>query len=131
MLNAILHPLILTAEEDRIYWLGKGGFHGIVIVEAALMIETGTYENYDHRIVVFCDPLVQLKRLQLRNGLDIEEARRRIESQLSVEEKKKFATHLIDTTGSLRSTHEQVRKIYYSLLDAFLRRDAGASEPLA
>ncbi len=130
-LNHMLHPLILEAEEDRIYWLKKSGFHGLIVVEAALMIEAGSHKNYEKLIVVYCDPTVQLKRLALRDKLTIDEARGRIESQMPLEDKMKHASHLIDTSGSLRSTHEQVRNVYYALLDEFLRREAGGAEPLA
>lgn len=130
-LNRILHPLIVEAEQDRIYWLKKSGYRGLVVVEAALMIEAGTYKAYPKLIVVHCEPKVQLKRLMLRDNLSEDNARKRIKSQMPLAEKAKFASHLIDTSGSLRSTNEQVRTVYYSLLDEFLRREAGAGEPLA
>lgn len=131
VLNRILHPLIIEIEEDRIYWLKKSGYRGIIVVEAALMIEAGTYKNYERLIVVYCEPSVQLKRLISRDKLTVAEAHGRLEAQMPLEDKMKYGTHLIDTSGSLKSTHEQVRDVYYTLLDEFLRRGAGGAEPLA
>ncbi|MEW6363314.1 MAG: dephospho-CoA kinase [Acidobacteriota bacterium] len=130
-LNRILHPLIIEVEEERIGWLVRHGFRGIVIVEAALLIEAGRHKNYDQLIVVYCDPKVQLKRLTMRDGISIAEARRRIRAQMDIEEKKKLATHVIDASGSLRDTQREVQKVYCSIINEFLRRGETRAEPPA
>jgi dephospho-CoA kinase len=114
-LNAILHPLIIEAQDD---WLRRSAAQdprGVGIVDAALMIETGSYRRFDKLIVVHCRPEVQLERLLKRDGLTAEEAGRRIASQMPQAEKKKFADYLIDTSAGFEETREQARALYEQL----------------
>jgi dephospho-CoA kinase len=85
-------------------------------VDAALMIETGGYKMYDRLIVVRCDPALQVARLIGRDGMTEKEARARMESQMPVEEKLKFAHYVIDTNGTMKQTRDQVERIYRDLL---------------
>ena len=121
-LNSILHPLIID-EQDRIL----GGWeaidsHGIAIVEAALMIESGGYKRFDRIVVVHCDAEVQLARLMQRNSLSRAEAERRIASQMRQNEKMAFADHLIDASGTTIETINRTNQVY-----ELLREDAARS----
>lgn len=115
-LNALLHPFII-ARQDQILkeWEAKDP-DGIGIVDAALMIESGGYRRFDKLIVVHCRPEVQLERLMLRDKLSLDEAQRRIDSQMPQEEKQKFADYLIDTSDGFDLTREQTIKVYKALL---------------
>ena len=115
LLNSILHPLII-AEYDLLLneWEAEDP-EGIGIIDAALMIESGSYKNFDKLIVVYCDSDIQLARLMKRNGLKWEEALHRIESQMPQEEKKSYADYLIDTSGSFEETRKQVENVYERL----------------
>jgi dephospho-CoA kinase len=75
------------------------------------MIEVGTFRNYDKLIVVVCSQDAQLRRLTARSGLSEQEARARIQSQMPLHEKTKFADYVIDTSGTLEQTRHQVREI--------------------
>src|ERR1043166_7218084 len=99
-LNAILHPLIIAAQDERIREMEAADPKGIVVVDAALMIESGGYRRLDKLIVVHCDPEVQLQRLMARDELSREAAAQRIASQMPQAEKKKYADFLIDTSGT-------------------------------
>ena len=79
------------------------------------MIESGGYRRFDKLIVVHCRPEVQLERLMLRDKLSREEAQRRINSQMSQEEKQKFADYLIDTSDGFELTREQTVHVYEKL----------------
>jgi dephospho-CoA kinase len=118
-LNALLHPFII-ARQDQILkeWEAKDP-DGIGIVDAALMIESGGYRRFDKLIVVHCRPEVQLERLMLRDKLSLDEAQRRIDSQMPQEEKQKFADYLIDTSDGFDLTREQTIKVYKALLTRF------------
>jgi dephospho-CoA kinase len=115
-LNEIVHPDVAAEILRRIFELEQLSRSGIVIVDAALIIETGGYKMYDRMIVVTCDPALQISRLTTRDHLTVEEARARMESQMPVEEKLKFANYTIDTSGTLKQTQEQVEAIYRDLL---------------
>ncbi len=107
LLNSIVHPLVIEAQ-DR--WINKGEKDdpdGVAIVDAALMIESGGYKRFDKIIVVWCEPAIQLTRLMLRDNLSEQDAKMRIDAQMSQEEKKRFADHLIDTSGGFEDTRRQ------------------------
>ncbi|HMP65853.1 MAG TPA: dephospho-CoA kinase [Pyrinomonadaceae bacterium] len=115
LLNSIVHPLVIEEQNRLIRALEEEYPDGIVVVDAALMIESGGYKRFDKLIVVFCDPELQLRRLMERNGLSEAEARQRIDSQMPHEEKKRFATHLIDTSGGFEEPRRQTEKIFREL----------------
>jgi dephospho-CoA kinase len=97
-LEAILHPLIGRRIVSDLAELAKGGAP-LAFVEAALMIETGSYRRYDAVVLVTSSPDVQLRRLMARDGMREEDARRFIATQMPLEEKKKVATFVIENDG--------------------------------
>ncbi len=108
LLNSLLHPLVIEAQDDWLRRAGEEDPDGIAVVDAALMIESGGYKRFDKLIVVWCEPEIQLRRLMKRNDLSPEEAEKRIKSQMPQEEKKEHADFLIDTSGTFEETEEQV-----------------------
>jgi len=114
-LNKLLHPLILAVQDDRIRELQQHDPEGIVIIDAALMIESGGFRRLDKLIVVHCRPELQLQRLMSRDGLSREAAEQRINSQMPQEQKKKYADFLIDTSGDFESTRARAKAVYEEL----------------
>jgi dephospho-CoA kinase len=116
LLESIVHPAIRDAIALKIAQIGEyEKTADIVIVDAALMIETGGYREYDRLIVVACQAALQLTRLMARDGLTESEAKVRITSQMPTNKKVRFADYVIDTSDSLESTREQVDAIYRKL----------------
>lgn len=114
-LNEILHPLIIAAQDDWLRQREREDAQGIGIVDAALMIETGSYKRFDKLIVVHCRAELQLERLVKRDGLTVAEAGRRIAAQMTQEEKKKFADYLIDTSNGFADARAQALAVYEKL----------------
>lgn len=114
-LNHILHPFIIARQDEILREWENEDPDGIGIVDAALMIESGGYKRFDKLIVVHCRPEVQLERLMLRNSLTLEEAERRIASQMPQEEKQKYADYLIDTTDGFEPTRKRTVEVYNEL----------------
>lgn len=114
-LNAILHPLIINAQDDWLKRCEAGDPRGIGIIDAALMIETGSYLRFDKLIVVHCRPELQLERLVKRDGLNAVEAKRRIAAQMPQAEKKKYADYLIDTSNGFAEARAQAGAVYEKL----------------
>lgn len=114
-LNAILHPLIINAQDDWLRRCEAEDPRGIGIVDAALMIETGSYKRFDKVIVVCCRPELQLERLVKRDGLTIAEAGRRIAAQMPQAEKKRHADYLIDTSNGFDEARAQALAVYQKL----------------
>ena len=116
VLNSILHPFIIARQDQLLSeWEAKDP-SGIGIVDAALMIESGGYTRFDKLIVVHCRPEVQIERLMLRDHLSRDEAQRRIDSQMSQEEKQRYADYLIDTSDGFEPTRQKTKQVYESLL---------------
>jgi dephospho-CoA kinase len=114
-LNHILHPFIIARQDEILREWEVEDPSGIGIVDAALMIESGGYKRFDKLIVVHCRPEVQLERLMLRDKLSRAEAERRINSQMSQEEKQKFADYLIDTSDGFDLTKARTVEVYNQL----------------
>ena len=83
----------------------------VVLVEASLLIEKGTYKNYDKTVVVYAPYEVCLERA-LKKGFSEEDFKRRWAKQMPIEEKVKFADFVIDNSGPLEDTKRQVREVY-------------------
>lgn len=114
-LNAMLHPLILLAQDQWMRRLEAEDPEGIAIIDAALMIESGGYKRFDKIVVVRCRPEIQLERLMRRNNLSRAEAERRILAQMPQEEKMRYADFLIDTSGDYETTRERTLEVFQKL----------------
>ena len=115
LLNSIVHPLVIEAQDAWLRERESEDPGGIAIIDAALMIESGGYKRFDKLIVVFCDPEVQLSRLMQRQAIGESEARRRIAAQMPQGEKKRYADFLIDTSNGFDDTRRQTIEIYNQL----------------
>lgn len=111
ILNSIVHPRVIAAQDEWIRSVELDNPGGIAIIDAALMIESGGYKRFDKLIVVWCEPALQLERLMLRDNLSAEQARMRIAAQMSQDEKKRYADHLIDTSCGFDDTRRQVEGV--------------------
>jgi dephospho-CoA kinase len=116
-LNAIVHPRVEEYIVSEFAKLERGGSQSAAFVEAALIVEAGLDKRLDGMVVVWCEPEQQISRLMAR-GFTEEEARRRIASQLPVEEKLGHASEKIDCSGSLAKTRQQVEQLATKLREA-------------
>ena len=115
LLNSLLHPLIIAAQDEQLRRWEEIDPQGIGVVDAALLIESGGYRRFDKIIVVHCRPEAQLERLIKRDKFSREEAERRIAAQMPQAEKIRYADYTIDTTGDYAETRRQVEEVYRSL----------------
>ena len=123
-LEAITHPAIRDRFQARLDELAKKGFTGLVVFDAAVMIESGNYKNMDRLIVVVTDDGTQMARLHGRDGTDDAENRRKIASQMPLAEKAKLADYVIDNSGTCEATAAQVRRVYAALMSELESRSA-------
>lgn len=114
-LNAIVHPRVFESQAHWLAEVAKCDSQAIAVVDAALMIETGSYRRFDKLIVVYCEPEIQLERLMARNALTREDALARISTQLSSVEKLKYADFTINTSLGFEDTRQQVEVLYSQL----------------
>ena len=113
-LEGITHPLIRQEIEDRLTALEASGA-AVAVVEAALMIETGSYQHYDHLLVVLADEETQVARLRERRGMDEDSARQWVANQMPGEEKAAVATVVLRNEGSLEQLREAVLEAWGQL----------------
>lgn len=114
-LNAIVHPAVIRMEEQFIAEVERDAADAVAVVEAAILIETGSYKRFDKLIVVWCKPEQQIARAVHRDGCTPEEARIRLSRQMPVDQKLQYADYVIDTSGEKENTVEQTKAVYRSL----------------
>ena len=118
-LNRIVHPAVIRNQEEWMDAMSLHDPHGVAIVEAALLIEAGAAKRFDRLIVVTCGTEQRVERFAKRQRVDLETARaevaRRMAAQVPDEEKIKAADYVIDNSGSLENTREQVQQIWAKL----------------
>jgi dephospho-CoA kinase len=114
-LEAIVHPRIRERLARRLDRLTAERFRGIVVFDAAVLIESGAARTMDRLVVVVADEAAQIARLVSRDGVGRDDAMRRIRSQMPLAEKVKLADHVIDNSGDRALTETRVREVHAAL----------------
>ena len=115
LLNRTLHPRIKEEMGRRLKAIGQKDPEAIVVIDAPLLVETGNHREMDKVIVVISTEAQQIARLREREGMDQEEARRIMASQIATEEKVKVADFVIRNEGSLEETERRAREVFQEL----------------
>jgi len=115
VLNGLVHPAVFKIQDEFAQAAAARDPSAIVVVEAAILIETGSYLRYDKLIMVICSPEQQVERAMHREGARREEVASRIQRQMPMEEKRKYADFVIDTSGTKEHTMVQTRMVYKEL----------------
>jgi len=112
ILNSIIHPkikeLILKLQEEH-------ENEDLVFLDIALLYEANFVDLVEKVAVVYVDEDVQLERLMTRNFLSKEEALKRIESQMSPQEKASLGDFVINNSYSKEDTFQQIDEILEKL----------------
>ena len=114
-LNALVHPAVVRREERLMAELAARDPHGIAIVEAAILIENGSYTRFDRIVLVTCTPEQQVERALRREGSDEKDVRERLSRQMGFEQKRQFAHFIVDTSTDKENTLRQARGVYEAL----------------
>lgn len=117
-LNNLLHPLIIGKINKQLKQIAVRKSFCIVVVEMPLLIECGLQKDFDKIVVVCTDRRIQKKRLMEKNGLKEKEAEERLDSQMDLNEKKKYADYIVENNRTKKELEKQVSKVYN-----FLKRD--------
>ena len=124
-LEQITHPAIRDRFARRLQELMAQGFAGLVFFDAAVLIESGNYKNMERMVVVVTDEPTQVRRQMARDGVEREEAERKIRSQMPLGEKAKLADYVIDNGADRAATEAQVERVWQALVADLRARDAG------
>ncbi len=110
-LETIVHPAVALESQ----WRMADVTADVVVYEAIKLIEAGRHTMCDAVWVVTAPRDAQIARLVKQRGMSADEARQRIDAQPPPEEKLKYATVVIDNSGSLEATREQVKRAYAAI----------------
>ena len=115
LLEEILHPQIRNEIDRRVEEIRKKDPEAVVVVDAALLVETGAYRRMDKLIVVTATEAQQIERLRKRTGAAQEEAKGIISSQMALEAKVNVADFIIRNEGTLEETSKKAKEIFQEL----------------
>lgn len=131
-LNAIIHPRVFRRWHEQLERIREERPGAVVVSDVPLLVETGLAPLFDLVILVYIPAEGQLKRLLKRNGLTETEGRRRLASQLPIEEKIKHAHLVIDNEGDIGRLREVVERLWEKLVGRELEESGvrGQNKPL-
>lgn len=116
-LNRIVHPRMVENMVEEIETARFSGKFPLIIVDAALIYEIAIEQLFDVVIVVYANTRQRIQRVMNRDKMKKEEILARIDKQIPLEEKKKWADYVIDNRGNLQDLNNQVTKIMNELVD--------------
>jgi len=122
-LNAIMHPMIAAAGATHMAALQESDAP-YFLYEAALLVETRSYEAFSALIVVSAEESLQRLRLIARDGFSVSEANARIASQLPLARKIAVADYVVTNNGDLEATRRQVADVHRKLVEKFARKES-------
>ena len=113
LLETFVHPLVRQAVDHLV----RKSHHRVIVIEAIKLLESPLREMCDVIWVVTADEAIQLGRLQ-KNGMDTAQAEQRMASQSSQASKAAAADTVIENSGSITETWEQVKRAWKKLFPA-------------
>ena len=115
-LESLLHPLIY--EEIERLAIEQDKYQKPYIIDIPLFFEGDRYP-IEKSVVIYTPKAKQLERLVARDGYSLDEALKRIESQMDIEEKRQRATFVIDNSGDLKQLQGECDRVKEEILSSF------------
>ncbi len=113
-LNTITHPRIIEEEKRQVEEIRSADPLAVIVINAALLIESGNYRVVDRVIVVDVPEDIQMERA-MGKGLTEDEVRSRMKAQMPRKERLKYADIVIDNSGSIEETKMKIEEVYGTL----------------
>ena len=123
-LNGIMHPLMAGMVEERKAELVAAG-ESVAVVEAAVLFEAGWDSLVDEVWTTYAPVDTVVERLHARNGLSEEEARKRINSQMSVEERNRRSDVVVDNSADMAALEQGVKNLWQARVEGKVNRSNG------
>lgn len=114
-LNAIVHAPVLREIDRQVQLARRKDPNAVILVESAVLFEAGQHRRFDKMVVVWCNPEQQVERYVAKSRISVEDVRRRMDAQMSGEEKKRLADFVIDTSGTMEDSEKQSKEIFTQL----------------
>jgi dephospho-CoA kinase len=114
-LNDIVHPLVREWMAARTAEAAQAGAE-VVVQDVPLLFENGLARLYSTDVLVYVPEDLQLQRLVKGRGLSPGKARAMISAQMPIDDKRKLAHHVIDNSGTIEATRQQVQRLWDDVL---------------
>ncbi len=111
----IVHPRVIQFQKNELEKLARSDNYKFAGVEAALIFEAGSENQFDLMIVVAASEKTVIRRLMKRDGLSKKEILKRIAAQMPLSEKIKRADIVIHNDGSLDELNHEVKRLFNRL----------------
>ncbi len=112
VLNNLTHPAIRQEIKETMYAMEEEDPLSLIVVDIPLLYESELDNLFKKITVVYVPREIQLARLMERNGLSLEQATGRLDAQMDIEEKRRRADYVIDNSGELTHTEQQVAELW-------------------
>ncbi len=116
MLNEIVHPFVIQANEKVLEKVRQRGDVEMYVVDAPLLFEAEMHLRCDYSILVYTRLKIRLERALKRGNLSREEILRRIDLQMPEEEKMELADFVIENNGTEQELASEVDKVYREIV---------------
>ena len=117
MLNEIIHPFVIQANEEKIDEVRERGDTELYVVDAPLLFEAGMDQRCDYTVLVYARLRLRLERAMKRGNLSRDEILRRMDLQMPEEEKMEIADFVIDNNSDEAHLREEVLRIYNEIME--------------
>ena len=107
-LEQLIHPIVRKRLEQEIELRSRSS---ALVLMIPLLFEAGLEELCTEVWVVHCSSQEQQNRLMARNGLSAVDAKRRIQAQWPLEQKRKLADQVIDNNGNIKDWENQILQV--------------------
>ncbi|MFH1335266.1 MAG: dephospho-CoA kinase [Candidatus Zixiibacteriota bacterium] len=115
-LNRMVHPYLLNELRRKIEGLGKKHHRGMVVIDAALIVEWGLQKELDYLIFVQSKREDRIRRLREKKGYSRKESEGRIKSQLPEKTKRKLADFVIKNDKGLDELQERANRVWKKIV---------------
>lgn len=112
--EAIILPKIEMEIFTRLEQMEEKG-KAVCFLDAATLIEKHLHNKMDKNILIWVDSKTQIKRISKRDNMDLENVSQRINSQMNLDEKRKYVDYIVDNSNGLENTKSQVSNILIEL----------------
>ena len=116
ILEGILHPKVFEIEKKEYFKIKEKDTFAVVIINSALMIESGNYRNMDKLIVVQSSEEAQIQRILSRSGMSYDETMARIKNQMPLHEKIRYADFILENNSLPQDLKDRIQELYPQLV---------------
>lgn len=116
-LSNLIHPVIIATIDNEINRIAAKDPGAIIIIEAPLLVETGMTDMADEVWITEVKLEIQIERIMNRDGLNYENALKRIKSQITNEDRRAYGTIIFNTEKSLEELKIEIKKEWERILN--------------